>query len=85
MDLKPELHIVEGVAGMWHYHLSETGQNWQPTLCGNNRVMRTSLPLSKWGTVGHLKETYCKECEKKCPADAILNDRGLPPVVPEDK
>jgi len=86
-----ELYIVEGAAGIWHYHLSETGQNGQPTLCGNTRVMHTSLPLNKWGTVGHLKETYCKACENIRPADSIPGAplksmiKGCPPAVPEDK
>jgi hypothetical protein len=58
------LKIVEGVAGVWHYHLSNTGENYQPALCGKKEVMRTEIPLSTWGVKSHLNETYCKECEK---------------------
>ena len=57
------LKIVEGVAGVWHYHLSETGHNGKPALCGNPKVMQTEVPLSSWMTPpSHLHETYCKEC-----------------------
>jgi hypothetical protein len=33
------LHIVEGVESVWHYHLSETGLNGKPALCGRKEVM----------------------------------------------
>ena len=59
-----KLKIVEGVAGVWHYHLSTTGENYKPALCGKVEVMRTEIPLKAWGTKGHLNETYCKECEQ---------------------
>ena len=58
------LHIVEGVAGIWHYHLSITGLNGKPSLCGISAVMKTSMPLSVWNEKSHLNETYCKECSK---------------------
>jgi hypothetical protein len=60
----PKLRIVEGVEGIWHYHLSETGLNSHPALCGKANVMQTEIPLSAWGKRSHLSETYCKECEK---------------------
>jgi hypothetical protein len=58
------MHIVEGIAGVWHYHLSESGKNGQPALCGNKEVMHTEVPLKAWGVKSHLNEKYCKECEK---------------------
>ena len=62
---KNHLKVVEGVAGIWHYHLSETGETYRPALCGDIKVMCTSLPVTSWGTRGHLCETYCRECEQK--------------------
>jgi hypothetical protein len=59
-----ELFIVEGVAGLYHYHLSLNGDNMKPALCGNTRVMHTGCKLSTWGLIGHLNEKYCKECEE---------------------
>jgi hypothetical protein len=35
------MKIVEGIASVWHYHLSETGKNGKPALCGNKNVMQT--------------------------------------------
>ena len=59
------LKIVEGAASVWHYHLSETGKSGDPALCGEKKVMATSIPLSSWGQVSHLHESYCKDCERK--------------------
>ena len=56
--------IVEGVEGYYYFHLSETGKNGQPALCGNKNVMSTGLPLNTWGFKGHLNERYCEKCEK---------------------
>ena len=59
------MKIVEGVMGNWHYHLSKTGENGKPALCGEKRVMLTHLPLSSWGTPGgHIPASYCKECDR---------------------
>lgn len=58
------LKIVEGIESVWYYHLSETGDNCKPALCGNRRVMRTSIPLKTWGMRSHIGEKYCSECEK---------------------
>jgi hypothetical protein len=88
MPKKTELKIVEGIAGVYHYHLSETGKNGEPALCGNKRVMLTSLPLASWGKVGHLREKYCKECrDLQLRREGILTSmiKGCPPAVPEDK
>lgn len=62
--MKKNLYVVEGIAGVWHYHISETGGNMQPALCGESKVMLTELPLKAWGTKGHLNETYCKKCSE---------------------
>ena len=53
--------VTEGVEGYWHYHLSKP-ETFTRSLCGK-QVMKTELPLSSWGIVGHLKERYCKDCE----------------------
>jgi len=58
------MKIVEGVEGYYFYHLSETGKNGQPALCGKKEVMHTSIPLKTWGYKGHLNERYCKKCEE---------------------
>ena len=58
------MHIVEGAAGVWYYHLSESGKSGSPALCGNTQVMSTDIPISYWGIRGHLNEGYCKDCEK---------------------
>lgn len=60
------LYVVEGIAGVYHYHLSLTGENMKPALCGETRVMHTECRVSSWGgKISHLRESYCKECEKK--------------------
>jgi len=58
------MYIVEGVASVWHYHLSETGKNGLPALCGNKNVMHTAIPLKNWGDKrpSHIPSSYCKEC-----------------------
>lgn len=58
------LKVVEGIEGIWHYHLSKTGMNGHPALCGKKNVMSTELPMASWGQKSHLSETYCQECEK---------------------
>ena len=57
------MFIVEGVAGVWFYHLSDTGKSGHPALCGEQDVMSTSLPITSWGYRGHLKERYCTTCQ----------------------
>ena len=59
------LRVVEGSSGTWFYHLA-TGSDFT-SLCGK-QTMACALPMSAWGTVTHLKERYCKECEKRRPA-----------------
>ncbi len=54
--------IVESTVLDFHYHLSETGKTYEPTLCGVNLVMYTLIPMSAWGVVSHINEKWCKKC-----------------------
>ena len=63
--MNENLKIVEGIEGYYFYHLSESGKNMQPALCGKKTVMITHLRLSSWGKKSHLNERYCKECEEE--------------------
>ena len=66
----PELRVVEGVEGMFRYHLAP--QDEMKAVCDpNTRVMHTSIPLHTWGFRGHLNEKYCAQCE------AEANRRGV--------
>jgi len=61
------LKIVEGIVGVWRYHLSETGEPCKPALCGNTRVMQTKIPLANWNNTPkdwHVPESFCKECNE---------------------
>jgi len=57
---KTNLIVTEGIEGCWHYHFSYPG-TFTKALCGRV-VMVTSLPVSSWGKVSHLRERYCQEC-----------------------
>ena len=62
--VRQAMKIVEGVEGFWHYHLARDGE--KKALCGNERVMETSIPLSAWNSTPkdyHIPEKWCKECE----------------------
>lgn len=61
-DNERALHITEGVAGTWFYHLSQAGTNAR-ALCGA-QTMHTAVPLASWGVKGHLNERYCAACEQ---------------------
>jgi hypothetical protein len=67
-----ELKIVEGIEGYYVYHLSKSGKNMQPALCGNSRVMSTNASLRIWGFHSHLNEKYCTECEKIANSEFLL-------------
>jgi len=56
--------LVEGIAGVWFYHLSASGRTGHPTLCGETRVMQTEAPLSTWGLKTHLNERFCEKCKE---------------------
>jgi hypothetical protein len=74
------LVILEGVESVWSYHLADPFEGaiaGKKALCGRDRLMRTSMPLSAWGyRTKHIGEKFCLKC-----AQAAL-DRGisLPPM-----
>lgn len=55
------LQVVEGVAGTWFYHLAGKLERSTEALCGA-QTMATHVPLSAWGTRGHLREAWCEKC-----------------------
>lgn len=61
----PPLCVVEGVEGVWSYHLAPAGT--LTPLCTRVRpVMATGIPLNGWGhRASHLPEKYCAECERE--------------------
>lgn len=67
------LHITEGVAGTWYYHLSPVETNARG-LCGA-QTMNTQIPMSAWGSKGHLGERYCKDCQRL--GDSELRAAGV--------
>lgn len=60
-----DLAVSEGVAGVWHYHLSQRGQTSR-ALCGA-KTMMTGIPVTAWGKPfgEHFPKqpTWCKACE----------------------
>jgi hypothetical protein len=67
------LKLVEGISGVWRYHLSESSGTG-PALCGNTQVMATMIPLSNWmdKRPSHIPSSYCKAC------DGVLKARSAP-------
>lgn len=62
---QPLLDVVEGVEGVWSYHLARHG-TLKPLCSRSHPVMGTGIPLEGWGhRAGHLPERYCDECAKK--------------------
>ena len=63
-----EYAVTEGVAGYWHYHLSEKGKEYR-SLCGRP-TMRTSIPLHRFGLwqaapdSAMIKGRWCEACQK---------------------
>ena len=59
-------YIVEGIAGMWSYHIS-TDVPYR-ALCGA-QTMNTSIPIERWESVfgEHFpkRPTWCSECASK--------------------
>lgn len=75
-----EIEVVEGVEGVWHYHLRRKGES--AAICGNHRIMPTQIPLSYWGQKAeHILESYCPRCSDV--KDAILRDRRTPTGIKE--
>ena len=68
--------ITESVFGNWCYHLSSPDAI-HIGLCGAN-TMISPCPITLWGFVGQLRESYCHECEElaKTPTDPELRDGG---------
>lgn len=54
--------ITESTFGTWSYHWSMEDYSCR-SLCGG-QTMITSLSHDAWGYEGHLKESYCSECER---------------------
>ena len=59
--------VVEGVTGVWHYHLRRATATAGPALCGA-QVMHTGLPYERWGVPfgEHFpkKPTWCAHCQR---------------------
>lgn len=57
-DLDDEL--LEGLSGMWHYHISRRGL----AICGESKVMTTHAPRRTWGIKPqHMPTSYCEKCD----------------------
>ena len=59
------LFIVEGIHGNWMYHLSETGENAQPALCGYKMTMHSHSTLNTWNMEPtHIRYKFCNKCHE---------------------
>lgn len=57
--------IVEGIAGVWHFHLAVAGGSPAKGLCGAT-TMATCAPIDSWGfKPSHMRHSYCAECATK--------------------
>jgi hypothetical protein len=64
MIISDKYKIVEGIAGMWHYHLAEKDSNGTKSLCGK-WTMPTHSSLDSWGFMPtHMPTNYCQKCEE---------------------
>jgi hypothetical protein len=61
---RKNLVVTEGIASVWHYHLSEA--HWKSrALCGK-QAMPTNIPVRTWGfKPDHMPSSYCRVCETK--------------------
>jgi len=61
-----QLCVTEGVAGVWHYHLSHP-ENWTRGLCGA-QTMRTAIKVEDFGKPfgEHFwkRPTFCETCQR---------------------
>jgi len=57
--IRADLRVAESIHGTYYYHLRRDADHFG--LCGD-RVMHTSIPVSAWGTRGHLNERWCTRC-----------------------
>jgi hypothetical protein len=64
MDIEPmKLSIAEGIASVWHYHLSLDGG--RTAICGETRIMPTQIPVKTWGMrESHIPVSYCSKCHE---------------------
>lgn len=59
--LSNRYEIVEGISGVWHYHIALAGKP-STSLCGRP-TMKTAAKNSTWGFVpGHMPTSYCSAC-----------------------
>ena len=74
------LHIVEEASSNYHYHLSVTGADGKPALCGYRQTMHTHMRLSTWnGKPSRLPAGYCSAC-----TEAAANMGVVVPEAEED-
>jgi hypothetical protein len=58
------LRVVEGVSGVWFYHLQHEKNEPGLSLCGK-QVMRRDIRLDYWGKTPknyHIPEKWCTRC-----------------------
>lgn len=59
-----ERHVVEGVSGLWHYHIAESETNAR-ALCGA-RTMSSGIRIEDWakpfGEHFPKRPTWCQLC-----------------------
>lgn len=71
------LRIVEGVSGVWFYHLQSEDCAPGLSLC-HKQVMKRELRLSYWGKTPknyHIPEKWCTQCPE------IAERQGLGRIV----
>lgn len=71
------LRVVEGISGIWFYHLQSDTCKPGLSLC-NKQVMRRNVRLEYWGKTPkdyHIPEKWCRECPR------IAEERGLGRIV----
>lgn len=60
-----EHQVVEGISGVWHFHLAKAGASPTQGLCGA-RTMGTGMRVEDWGArPGHMRHSYCAECARQ--------------------
>ena len=59
-----DVRVVEGISGVWHYHLAKAEGPFYEALCGA-RTMYSAAPLDSWGyKPDHMPASYCAECAR---------------------
>jgi len=55
------------------YHLSETGENMNPALCGNKNIMKSGHPMRLWNMEPtHIRTAFCTKCHECAEAMGVL-------------